>query len=102
MRDKRIVFDGKPISYDDWKKIDEMSDMRIELDDKSSCFTQERVKKSYPKGDYTDRRSDSKLGIYYGIEQSWGWVTFRFSGERQWKCVSEIFIDINRVINIVE
>jgi hypothetical protein len=74
-------------------KRNEVKRIRINFDDKSDCFTQERIKNSYKDGDYIESISDAKLDAYYGMERSWGWVIFGFKGE----CVSEILITVNAV-----
>jgi len=94
------------ISYDVWTKTNEMrgmranemTSMRIGLDDKSSCFTQERIKKSYPGGKFTGLNEYPGGSDDYYINRGWGGVTFAFGEKKQWKCLTGITITIKRVI----
>jgi len=98
------------ISYDIWEKTDEMrgiranemSDIGIGFDDKSSCFKQERIKKSYPGGDSDESYVRPGGSYIYYINRGWGTVTFQFGDQRQYKCLTGIAISMNRIINIVE
>jgi len=98
------------ISYDIWEKTDEMRgiranemrDMSIGLDDKSSCFTREKIKKTYPGGEFNDKYVRPGGSEIYGVSRGdWGRMTFQFGDHRQYNCLTGIAISINRVINIV-
>jgi hypothetical protein len=60
------------VSYAVWVKTNEMRSMRIGLDDKSSCFTQEKIKKSYPGGEFTDLNIHPGGSDDYRIDRGWG------------------------------
>ena len=96
------------ISYDVWAKTDEMRGMRInemrslriKLDDKSSCFKQERIKKSYPGGESTDMNMHPGGSDDYYIIRRWGVLTFEFGDKKEWECLTGITMTIRRVIYI--
>jgi len=88
------------ISYDIRVKTNEMKGMEIELDDKSSCFTRERIKKLYPGGEIDDSYVHPGGSVNYEINRGWGWLAFHFGDKKQWKCLTGVSISINRVINI--
>jgi hypothetical protein len=98
------------ISYDVWEEIDEkrgwraneMRSVRIWFDDKSSCFTQERIKKSYPGGKFTGLNIHPGGSDDYAINLGWGVVSFEFGDKKKWECLTGIHIGINRVIHINE
>ena len=66
--------------------------LHVFLDNTSSCFTRDRIEKSYPGGELDD------LDIYepiYLIIRPWGGLSFAFSKERDWKCLTSILFVTN-------
>jgi len=89
------------ISYYVRVETNEMRGLHIWLDDKSSCFTQERIKKLYPGGEADGSYvRPGGAGDIYRINRGWGWLTFLFGDQKQWECLTGITIGINRVIYI--
>jgi hypothetical protein len=90
------------ISYDILEKTNEVDGIRMWFDDKSSCFTRERIKQSYPSGDFSDRNLRPGGGVDYEINRGWAWIAFHFGDKRKLDCLTEISFNVKRVVYINE
>ncbi|MCL1826362.1 MAG: hypothetical protein FWG26_10625 [Betaproteobacteria bacterium] len=83
------------ISLEIFAPTNETLILRIELDDKSTCFTWEQIKKLFPNG-HMDSYGLPPPGAetYYLKERTWGELGFGFRGE----CMTSIKIKTNAFI----
>jgi hypothetical protein len=89
--DEGLILDGMELRLD--KKTKEMSRLILSLSDDASCFTLDRIKRTWPDTQhdpFPGPRGDSwNEEIGYWTERSWGHIDFGFK-ERRPKCLSRI------------
>ncbi|MCL1860322.1 MAG: hypothetical protein FWG52_02130 [Proteobacteria bacterium] len=86
----------REISFEVAGDTNETNMLIFDLDDKSGCFTRERVKKLYP-GGYWELGSPES-GPSYNKKMPWGEWGFRFGPEKKYDCVTDFGIITNAFI----
>jgi len=88
---KNLIFREVRLEIDGTTKETNM--FSLWLDNQSSCFTWEQIKKSYPGGDAVI--GSPGAGTTYYKEMPWGVWEFRFDSGRNYRCVTDVGITTN-------
>ncbi|MCL2590961.1 MAG: hypothetical protein FWD67_08830 [Betaproteobacteria bacterium] len=98
VRGKGLIFNE--ISFSVLTTTGEALYVEATLDDKSSCFTWEQIKNSYPGGsvDFMDVASGGE--VYYAKKLSGGDILFGFDGRKDGNCLTSITVRTNLFLKV--